>query len=108
VTYPTTPGYARDSSASRGPLTADEVATSLGFYGLKVLKIRPRLTELRKLGLIERTDDVRPSALENDQHVMRLSAAGHDALKDRVNSFHVPNVAAPAAEVTGQLTLVIP
>jgi predicted ArsR family transcriptional regulator len=129
VRYPSAPGFAADSSTSRaaaadvapemkalhrvilwtlhnhGPLTADEIAKSVGRH---LLTIRPRLTELRINGLVERTDDTRPSALGNNQHVMRLTDAGHNALQDRVNSFHVPNVAALAAEVTGQLTLVIP
>lgn len=132
--YPSTPGFTADSSTSieaaekvapdvnvlrrsalwtlhnHGPLTADEIANSMGFFGLNVLKIRPRITELRKLGLVERTDDSRPSALGNNQHVMRLTDRGHDALKDRINSLetHVPNVVAPATESAGQLALVLP
>lgn len=121
MTYPATPGYARDSFTSRdaatavlpkmrplhvaiigvlrrfGPLTADEIATHVGRH---ILTIRPRLTELRLDGFVERTTDTRPSALGNDQHVMRLTDRGQHALQNCTDTLetHSPTIADCASD----------
>lgn len=46
--------------------TADQIA---GAMGLHVTQVRPRLTELVKKGLIERTDETRPSAMGKASNV---------------------------------------
>lgn len=78
--------------ADRGPLTADEIAGRLGRH---LLTIRPRLTELRELGLVERTADTRPSALGNGQHVLTLTDEGRQCAQgDRSDALHASTVAA--------------
>ena len=57
-------------AAAPDGLTADEVAE---IYGHIFMKYRPRFTELRKLGKIERTGDQRPSFLGSPQDVYRLT-----------------------------------
>jgi predicted ArsR family transcriptional regulator len=52
-----------------GPLTADEIALRIGE---SVLAVRPRVTELSKLGKIERTGERRPNASGQTAHVWRL------------------------------------
>lgn len=108
--YPHAPGFAQDSSTSRaaanavaplmrplhdailnllkrrGALTPDEIANALDRH---ILTCRPRLTELKHMGLVERTPDTRPSALGNGQHVMRLTDRGQTLIT-------------PAAESTGE------
>ena len=47
------------AAITAAPSTADEVATALG---LSVLTVRPRVSELRTLGSIEKTNDRRHNA----------------------------------------------
>jgi predicted ArsR family transcriptional regulator len=47
-----------DVLKSRGPLTADETADALG---LSILTVRPRMTELRQMGLARDSGDRRPN-----------------------------------------------
>lgn len=123
--YPLGPGYASNSATSRaaaakaektlnalhmlvlvtfrkhGPMTADACAELLGME-FNVLRVRPRCTELLKPeygALLERTGDTRPSALGNPQDVLRLTKAGHDALRDRSGAFH-PSTVAPSVAQT--------
>ena len=51
--------------------TADEVA---GRLGLPVLTVRPRCTELRQLGLVERTGERRATASGSGAYVLRVAA----------------------------------
>src|SRR4051812_42095146 len=55
---------------ARGPATADEVALALG--DLSVLAVRPRLSELRKLGKIAPTKDRRANVSGRMARVWRL------------------------------------
>jgi predicted ArsR family transcriptional regulator len=59
------------SLARIGPRTADEMAASLGE---DILSIRPRFTELRRLGLIEKTGERRPNKSGADANVWRIWA----------------------------------
>ena len=54
-----------------GPMTADEIAARLG---ASVLSIRPRVTELRKEGLIEPTGERRPNRSGRSANVWRANA----------------------------------
>jgi predicted ArsR family transcriptional regulator len=53
-----------------GPQTADEAA---GWLGRSVLSIRPRLTELLRLGAIRRTGERRANASGRMAHVFSVS-----------------------------------
>lgn len=90
-TYPHAPGYKEHTTSRKAAerllprygtlkaevfhaffgseLTADEVATLIGKTPFAV---RPRVTELYKMGLIERTGVERPNASGIDAHVYRL------------------------------------
>lgn len=90
--YPTTPGFKehdtskeaakaisgraeilRDRALTRianRPSTADEVAEALGE---SVLAIRPRITELKQLGKIERSGERRANASGQKAHVWRVA-----------------------------------
>src|ERR1044072_9478097 len=52
-----------------GPLNADEIAEKLG---MDVLYCRPRVTEMKELGLIEETGEKRPSSRGNPMMVYRV------------------------------------
>ena len=54
-------------------LTADEIAAKLGE---SVLAVRPRVSELFRAGLIEKTGDRRPNASGLNAHVWKKAAAG--------------------------------
>lgn len=91
--YPATPGYKEPTTSkdaakaiepkARGlrgmclaaiekqPGTPDEIADRLG---LTVLSVRPRITELKELGLIEQTGVRRKNASGRDAHVWRVVA----------------------------------
>ncbi len=56
----------------RGPMTADECAAALG---LDILSIRPRFSELSRLGLIKKTGEQRPNRSGDHAAVWRLTAA---------------------------------
>lgn len=92
-TYPNSPGHrnrdtSREAAESLGnvtlirnrayqriaalPRTADEVATSLG---MSVLSVRPRVTELYKLNLIEDSGDRRKNASGRKAIVWRVKRA---------------------------------
>jgi len=53
----------------RGPLTADETAARLG---MGLLSVRPRLSELRRMGRIDDTGFRRPNASGKQAIVWRL------------------------------------
>lgn len=61
-----------DALARHGDLTADECATILGE---SVLAIRPRMSELRKTGLIEDTGTRRPNLSGHSATVWRRAHA---------------------------------
>ena len=96
--YPHEPGYVRASKTSKeaadhiaptvgglrdmclrsllvyGDLTPDQIA---GMLGLSVLSIRPRLTELKKLGLVVKVDGVtRVNSSGRNAAVLRAVAIG--------------------------------
>ncbi len=54
-----------------GPLTADETA---GWLNLSILTVRPRFSELRRLGLLEDSDLRRPNASGHRAIVWKLAA----------------------------------
>lgn len=53
-----------------GPQTPDEISAALGF---DILYGRPRVSELRKQGRIEKMKDTRPSSRGLPAHLMRLT-----------------------------------
>ncbi len=93
--YPRTPGYKRPGTSSdaaaamgsravtlrarvlqvlvTGPATADEVA---GVLGESVLAVRPRFSELRKLGRIVETDERHENKSGKSAVVWRLAEGG--------------------------------
>jgi predicted ArsR family transcriptional regulator len=109
ATYPHAPGYARGSETSRAaaaeavapklrvlhrmvlecllaaPLVIDEISTKVGKH---LLIIRPRVTELKELGLVEVTKERGTSALGHSQSVVKLTEKGRAAV---VSQFGEPN-----------------
>jgi len=89
--YPTSPGYKETTTSKEAakaisgraehlrdralahianrPSTADEVAEAIGET---VLAVRPRITELKQLGKIERTGERRANASGQKAHVYRV------------------------------------
>ena len=93
--YPHTPGYqnvdtsfdaavAIEESAAglqalvlvalreHGPMTTDQTAGKMGYFGLDVLKIRPRFSELKKMNKVEMTDERRKNESGQSARVWRL------------------------------------
>lgn len=118
MTYPLTPGHARNSKTSRnaaknmapkvrllhhiilqtmlqhGSLNADECAERMPGKP-HFMRIRPRFTELMKEewgNLLERTGEERPSALGNPMDVARLTEAGKDVAKRGADVIHARTV----------------
>jgi hypothetical protein len=63
--------------AYSGPKIADEVAWNMG---LDVRQVQPRMTELRRLGLIRFTDTKRTTDLGRAARACEVTDAGHDEL----------------------------
>lgn len=59
-------------------LTADEIADRLG---LTILSIRPRVSELNRLGLIEQAGERRANASGRMAHVWRIPSASREDAK---------------------------
>lgn len=97
MTYPTTPGYKADGTSEyaanttdavtlrelayqslrKADKTADEVAADLG---LDRLAIRPRITELVRLGRVKKTEITRRNASGKPATVWRAVVAIEDAI----------------------------
>jgi predicted ArsR family transcriptional regulator len=69
-----------DELVRRGPATADEIATRLE---RSALAIRPRLSELRAVGLIEDAGDRRKNRSGLSASVWRATSAGLAAVQER-------------------------
>lgn len=61
------------------PMTTDEVAEKLG---LSVLAVRPRFSELQKMGMIEKTDARRPNKSKRMAVVWRVMEDGKPELPE--------------------------
>ena len=60
-----------------GPHTADEIANGLR---MSVLSVRPRATQGKSAGWIERTGNRRATGAGNEQHELRITDAGRAVL----------------------------
>ncbi len=56
-----------------GPMTPDEIAAK---SGLDILTVRPRTSELVRMGLVVRTGERRQSSRGNPQAVLRIATGG--------------------------------
>lgn len=83
----------------RGPLTSDEIAEALN---LSILSVRPRITELRRMGQVRDTGLRRPSSTGHSSAVVEAhvvpggSPVNRKSLRARVRELEIENAALKA------------